>query len=1670
MKRALLYILTICVSTQGLAQVPGLTWAKNIGGPPDANVDGHSIAIDANGNVYTTGTFKETVDFNPGPGIFELTADDYNGFVSKVDANGNFVWAIQFGSDQSDEGNSITIDGAGNILVAGTFRGTVDFNPGAGIDELTSFGNTDVVVLKLTSAGNFVFAKQLGGIDNDFGKAMRTDASNNIYITGGYSDIADFNPDESTPYELTSNGYTDAFITKLDVNGNFQWTNSYGGDGADDFDNGEFLTIDPFGNIYLAGHYGQGDSGYSSVFIKKLDSDGTSIWEQEVGANDGAIVYSIQSDASGNIYYSGTLDGTADFNPLGTPVDLTGPDSYLCKLNSAGQVVWAKTLGFNSYIENANTMALDVNGNFFLGGFFQSTTFDVDPGPGIANLYTTSTDVGGSFILKLDNAGDYVWAQSFVNPSGTDGFGVNAITTDNAANIYFVGRFSETMDFATGVCLPNELTATSADLLIMKMGPTSIPATCFGVIQQPQASSIACQESSVFLTALAAGAPRISYQWQKFIGSAFVDISDQEADGESGYEGYEGTNTPYLTVVGIDNSGTGEFRCKVSADFVSDVFSDVATLIYTGSASIPYVVANSGCGPGQFMITASGGTEGNYRWYDNNGVVIDGQVNSTFTTPFISSPTEFSVSKTTAGCESDLVTVEVNTKACAPVPGLVWVAQPETSSGAVSIKRMTIDAGGNTYSVGTFSGTVDFDSGPGTAILTTADPEVQEQFLLKLDKDRNVVWLKSLSDTGYSLGMHISFDGSGSIYLAGGFRGTVDFDPGLPVFSMTSTGNLDMFISKFDTDGNFIWGKRIGGSTSNAFAQSIASDGNGVYVTGSFTATIDFDPGTGTQPLSSAGSTFFSDIYVLKLDATGNYAWAFRMGRSSASDGGRGIKVDASGNVYSIGTFSSTVDFDPGAGVFNLVGQGATDTYIHKVNNAGVFQWAKALTSPGVELPTALGLDASGNPYITGTFGTIVNQPSVDFDPGAGVTELFSAQGVIYVLKLNTNGDFVWAKNFAATFVANSSDITLDAAGNVLIVGNYGGDPDLDPGAGTYTFHSNVDRDVFVSKLDSNGNFSWAYNLGSTGFNSEGISILTDTDGSIYTAGSVDYSADLDPGHCTFPVFASYGTGTFIQKIKPGIKSLCFNLQPVASNTCTGVSATFSVAATGTTNITYQWQKKNTSTSLFENIANDANYSGTNTSQLAINTSGYFGAGDYQCLVSGDLVASKTSNTVSLAVNPNNPPLTTGATSCNTASLLLTASGGINGQYRWYDVATGGIPLGETSDHFTTPQLSVTTTYYVSILNGCESTRTAVTATIAGIAPTVTPASVCSGTTAVLKVAGGNNGEYRWYTTDVGGFALAGEVNNTLTIAALTATTSYYVSVFSNSCESDRTPVTATVFDLPGKPIINSSIPLNGNEVTICSQSLTLTAPTGFNSYKWSNNATTQTITLTSNSPGGDLSVVVTDINECNSPSSDPVKVLVSTSCLNSARSITTINLTTVPEGVVSLNLLSIISDSDNNLDPASLKIITQPQSGAVARIDSDGNLIVDYKGLSFSGKDRIKIEACDFSKVCTQQEITIDVITDVVVYNGVSPNGDGKNDFLFFQYIDVMEETKKNKVFIFNRWGDIVFEINDYNNADHVFAGLNKNGNELPSGNYFYRIDFEGNRKSLTGYFTLKR
>ncbi len=298
---------------------------------------------------------------------------------------------------------------------------------------------------------------------------------------------------------------------------------------------------------------------------------------------------------------------------------------------------------------------------------------------------------------------------------------------------------------------------------------------------------------------------------------------------------------------------------------------------------------------------------------------------------------------------------------------------------------------------------------------------------------------------------------TGNIYMTGTFNESVDFDPGEGVSTLTSEGSADVFILKLDSAGNYIWAKNVGGGSYETVTSIAVDSTRNVYIVGSFFGTADFDPSEETNNLTSTSG---EDAFILKLNPTGSFLWARRLG-GMYDDSGASIVVDNSGNSYTTGTFLESILFGPGEEMYNLSSYGKADAFIVKYDSSGNLVWANRIGAQESDFGGDIALDDDNNVYTTGsfTYGAffgIVGGPSI-----------LSSAGLIdaYIIKLNTEGDLVWAISIGGSSYDYGSSITIDASGNVYSTGTFRETVDFDPGGGESTLTSEGANDRFILKL-----------------------------------------------------------------------------------------------------------------------------------------------------------------------------------------------------------------------------------------------------------------------------------------------------------------------------------------------------------------------------------------------------------------------------------------------------------------------------------------------------------------------------------------------------------------------------------------------------------------------------
>ena len=372
-------------------------WAVQAGG---SSIDvGSGIAIDCDGNSYVTGSFTGTATF----GTFTLISAGSNEiFIAKLNDNGDWLWVKQVVSTGDDQGVGITVDCNGNSYVTGFFNSTATL----GTVTLTSLGSGDIFIAKLDTNGNWLWVKQAGGVEDDSGQGIAVDCNGNNYVTGLFRDIATFGT-----ITLTAPGFLtpQIFVAKLDTNGNWLWAVQAGGSSTDI---GQKISVDREGNSYVTGSFAGTATfgtitltslGFENIFIAKLNSSGSWIWAVRAGGSNNDRGNGISVDCNGNSYVTGSFDGTVTFGVV--TLTSSSVDIFISKIDANGNWLWTVKAGGTSF-DNGYGISVDCNGNSYVTGTFIGTaTFGTITltGASIINVFVTKVhafDLGVVGFLK----------------------------------------------------------------------------------------------------------------------------------------------------------------------------------------------------------------------------------------------------------------------------------------------------------------------------------------------------------------------------------------------------------------------------------------------------------------------------------------------------------------------------------------------------------------------------------------------------------------------------------------------------------------------------------------------------------------------------------------------------------------------------------------------------------------------------------------------------------------------------------------------------------------------------------------------------------------------------------------------------------------------------------------------------------------------------------------------------------------------------------------------------------------------------------------------------------------------------------------------------------------------------------------------------------------------
>ena len=353
----------------------------------------------------------------------------------------HFDWAKSIGGLGLDVGRAVTTDMDGNVIVVGSFTGSTQI----GNTYLTGKGGLEGFVAKYTSEGNFLWAKVISGPAEDLARGVITDGDGNIFVVGHFTDTITFAVSETDTAAAKSEGKQDVFIVKYSPDGTFLWHLTGGGTGDDTATDIDWYKWSD--KLYVSGGFENRASfatatilsnGLSDAFLMKIDGAGNVYWIRNGGGSEHDIAASIAVGNDESVYIVGDFYDQALFE--GTTLQAMGSsDMFLAKFSQDGIMEWAKTNGGTS-VDVATSVGTDLNGNVFVSGYYQGTTF-------FQNFSASAISYNDVFVSKFDGDGNCQWLSS-AGSWGLDNCLGMAVAWDGST--YLTGFFEEEM-FSQGV-------------------------------------------------------------------------------------------------------------------------------------------------------------------------------------------------------------------------------------------------------------------------------------------------------------------------------------------------------------------------------------------------------------------------------------------------------------------------------------------------------------------------------------------------------------------------------------------------------------------------------------------------------------------------------------------------------------------------------------------------------------------------------------------------------------------------------------------------------------------------------------------------------------------------------------------------------------------------------------------------------------------------------------------------------------------------------------------------------------------------------------------------------------------------------------------------------------------------------------------------------------------
>ncbi len=1029
---------------------------------------------------------------------------------------------------------------------------------------LSGLGGYDAFIAKYNSAGKVLWVNRIVGTSDDVGYGIATDTENAVYIAGTFSSVPINVYASNTTSVLYSMPNTVAgthiFIAKYDANGTAQWIRKIGGSGGNSVDYNSLRFV---GNaLYLSGYYNSSvltvynalgtyaariadiqNTGSTNGFLLKYLTDGTLSAMYKMSGT-GTIRVRSSDLQNENLYLVGsyTTNPTAiatsnvpvapvSFLPTTTIATLGGTDMIVVKCNSSGTVQWVRKIAGLSN-EIPYSIVTDTTGNVFVTGLVASATVLVFDADNVTEVFSLS-NVGNTdgIVVKYDTNGVPLWAALLVTTGGDVAY---SIVSDSLGNTYVSGVYAGALSIydKNSTTVLFTLTNTgSNDVFVVKYDPSGtaqwvrkIASTgsdlSYQVAIDSSANLYVSGTYSGALTIFAANGSSTAFSLAN-LGSSDGFLVKYDTTGTPLWaRRIAGTSAETVNAVAVDSNGDV---------YMTGIYSSATLNVYdTNNTSVLYTLTNSGSND-VFLVKYN--SSGLAQWVRKLGAIGDDQaysltVDSTnnvyVTGTFNSQPiVVFATDNVTSQIilqnsgGSDVFLVKYNSS------GTPQWARRIGGTGTESVSYDSIVCFGSTlYIVGTYSSSplVVFSAQDTFAsrLGNLANAGSSDSFILKYNLEGTALTTMRLGNTGNELLSAIALDSNENFYLTGTIGSSIPIsisasDPLVitpsptSTFTLTNSGSNDIFILKYNSSGVAQWARKISSSGSDVvYSMKSDSDGN-VYVVGAQagqTYVFDADATTPVLVLPNSGS---NDGFLLKYDSSGTPQWIARIA-SSGDDQVYSIAIDSSNSIYISGYYSGALTVfstNNVTSLFSLTNAGSNDVFLAKYNTSGVPLWARRLTSTGSDISYTVTTDTAGNVYVSGLYTGAFTVYNTD-----NSTTLFSLASIGsndgFVVKYDSAGLATWARRIGGTGADIANGTSVDANGNVYVVGqSASGTVNVYAVNNTtvlFTLANLGSNDCFVVKYDSTGLAQWARRIGGTGSDVAFTSAL-DSDGNLYVSG-----------------------------------------------------------------------------------------------------------------------------------------------------------------------------------------------------------------------------------------------------------------------------------------------------------------------------------------------------------------------------------------------------------------------------------------------------------------------------------------------------------------------------------------------------------------------------------------